>query len=435
MIPRYYPSIGGGQKHVQVLSEELVRAGHEVTVLTTDAVDGQVIWNPAKERIHEPETVINGVRVLRFSMRHLLNSKYTFPALHRLLLICSKSRVVPISVLNSLGRFIPWVPDMQRWLDTNQDQFDIVGAFSLPYDSFMLSGQQFARRRGIPFTAYALAHLGVVKGMNQVDPHGHFYTMRHQNTYILKSDMLIANSEDEKAFYVSKGMPEEKVVVGGPGIYREESAESDGARFLQKHNITNPIILCIATMARVKGVMDNIEAVYHLNATDRAATLVLIGNVTEEFETYWAQLPPEKRDHVHVLGDVDDAEKFDALAAAEVFSMPSKTDSFGIVYLEAWLHRLPVIGADSWGVRRVIEHGTDGFLVEFGNPADLSERMRYLLENREAARKMGQRGFEKTLNNHLWEHKVEIVQRSYKRLVQANKLAPLPTIRRNIAPA
>ena len=41
----------------------------------------------------------------------------------------------------------------------------------------------------------------------------------------------------------------------------------------------------------------------------------------------------------------------------------SCTDSFGIVYLEAWLYRKPVIGARTWGVTDVIADGKDGLLV------------------------------------------------------------------------
>jgi len=42
-----------------------------------------------------------------------------------------------------------------------------------------------------------------------------------------------------------------------------------------------------------------------------------------------------------------DTVKRDALAAADLFVMPSRTDSFGIVYLEAWCYGVPVIGAPS----------------------------------------------------------------------------------------
>ena len=63
------------------------------------------------------------------------------------------------------------------------------------------------------------------------------------------------------------------------------------------------------------------------------------------------------------------------LAAADVFAMPSRTDSFGIVYLEAWLYRLPVIAARTWGMSDVVRNGEDGLLVPFGDVSVLAQTL------------------------------------------------------------
>ena len=417
ITPRYFPAKGGGEKHIQVISEQLVQLGHEVTILTTDAFDGQVIWNPHKARVHEMEGLLNGVKIRRFRTRHFFNSKFSFPVLHRLLLICSRLKFVPMAVLHQLARFIPWVPDMQKWLNNTEEHFDIIGVFSLPYDSLMLSGQAFAKKRKIPFVAYALAHYGSVNDSGEPDPHSYYYTMRHQTAYIKRSDMLIANSRDEMDFYLDKGMAPEKIVVGGPGVFSDEADRGDGARFRKKHNIDTPIVICIATLARPKGVMEVVEAACELNAEGHGLTLVLIGNSTDEFEAYRKTSSFDQCEGICLLGGVEDDEKYDALAAADVFAMPSKTDSFGMVYLEAWLYDLPVIGAESWGVRCVINDGEDGFLVPYGDVAALKERIKQFVADPDLAVRMGKSGNETTLNEHLWQHKVGIVQSAYEMLV------------------
>ncbi len=43
--------------------------------------------------------------------------------------------------------------------------------------------------------------------------------------------------------------------------------------------------------------------------------------------------------------------------------MPSRTDSFGISYLEAWLYGRPVIAARTWGVMDLIDEGHDGLFA------------------------------------------------------------------------
>src|SRR3712207_8646872 len=75
-------------------------------------------------------------------------------------------------------------------------------------------------------------------------------------------------------------------------------------------------------------------------------------------------------------------DKRDLNAAGQVFCMPSRTDSFGIVYLEAWLNGVPVIGARAGGVPEIIDDGVDGYLVEFGDVAALANRIELLLDRK-----------------------------------------------------
>ncbi|CAJ35478.1 glycosyltransferase family 4 protein [Methanocella arvoryzae] len=72
VCPRYPPYIGGVETHVSEISGRLARAGHEVTVITTD---------PAGR--YPPESVIDGVRVLRFPAFAPGDAYYFSSALYR----------------------------------------------------------------------------------------------------------------------------------------------------------------------------------------------------------------------------------------------------------------------------------------------------------------------------------------------------------------
>ena len=61
ITPRYYPSVGGVEKVVQDLSEELAKRGHEVSVLTTDRMHKN--QPPFKGDRNES---LNGVKVYRY---------------------------------------------------------------------------------------------------------------------------------------------------------------------------------------------------------------------------------------------------------------------------------------------------------------------------------------------------------------------------------
>ena len=95
----------------------------------------------------------------------------------------------------------------------------------------------------------------------------------------------------------------------------------------------------------------------------------------------WRQCRPASDGLLHVLGSIEETEKRDMFAAADLFAMPSRTDSFGIVYLEAWLYRKPVIAARTWGVSDVVADGEDGLLVRFGDVPALAEVIASLLDD------------------------------------------------------
>src|SRR5690606_33630777 len=95
------------------------------------------------------------------------------------------------------------------------------------------------------------------------------------------------------------------------------------------------------------------------------------------------------------------------------FCLPSCTDSFGIVYLEAWANGVPVIGARAGGVPAVIADGRDGCLVNFGDVAGLAEAIARLLDVPALRREMGQRGQDKVRREMTWDHVFQRVARVY----------------------
>jgi glycosyltransferase involved in cell wall biosynthesis len=137
----------------------------------------------------------------------------------------------------------------------------------------------------------------------------------------------------------------------------------------------------------------------------------------EHFERQYAELAAADRARTRVLGFVPDPVRRDALAAADVFALPSRTDSFGIVYLEAWCYGLPVVGAWAGGVPDVIDHGVNGLLVPFGDVAALAGALERLLADRQLAQAFGSLGRSKVERELTWEHKYTQVRRAYAEVV------------------
>jgi glycosyltransferase involved in cell wall biosynthesis len=415
LIQRYYPARGGAESHLNEISAHLAALGHSVTVATTDALDFELFWAPNRRRIPADESWERGVRILRFPVRHLPAPQLAYPAWRRLLWILSAAPFVPVSALTYLSRFTPWVPDLWRWLDATDETFDLVAGMTICFEPLLVAGLQFAQRRDIPFVNYPLTHLGSGPQPGQ-DALSRFYTMRHQLALVKASDAVVAQTPAEGAFYTACGFPEQRIVVAGPGASPDAVLGGDGARFRKRHGLEGPVVLSIASMSYDKGSMHTVEAVRRLWQAGQAVELVLIGAVLEPFKRFLAGLPAEDRDRIRLLGAVDEDEKRDALAACTLLAMPSRTESFGIVYLEAWLYQKPVIGAKTWGVTDVISEGEDGLLIPFGDVPALAAAIDYLLSHPDEATAMGRRGEAKVYAQHTWARKVTLSEELYSRL-------------------
>ncbi len=437
IIQRYHPAIGGAEVYMREISAHLAAERHQVTVLTTDALDFELFWIPGRRRIAEREAEHQGVRILRFPVRHLPGCPLMYSAWRRLLWLLSAVRPVPTSWLAWLARYTPWVPDLYRWLETTQEPYDLVAAMTICYEPLLQAGRRFARRRGIPFVVYPLTHLGAGPAP-ALDALSRFYTMRHQVDIVRGSNAAIVATPAEKAFYQQRGVPAEKIWVAGPGIEPVEVLGGDGGRFRDAQGIRAPLVVSIAPMSYDKGTMHLVEAVRRLREGGRAVELALAGPILAPFRRYLAQMkegapdgattnadeasslvvpPSGELSWLHVLGPVSEETKRDLLAAADLFAMPSRTDSFGIVYLEAWLYGVPVIGARVWGVSDVIRDGENGLLVPFGDVAALAAAIERLLDQPQVRAEMGERGRRRVYAEYLWPQRHTLVSRLYADLV------------------
>ncbi len=144
----------------------------------------------------------------------------------------------------------------------------------------------------------------------------------------------------------------------------------------------------------------------------KAPILVSIGLPTGEWKR---KKKPAGEAHLLDLGYVSEEEKKDAFDACDLFVMPSRYDSFGIVYLEAWGRGKPVIGATAGAIPEVIEENRDGLLVEFGDVEKLASKILYLLEHPELRREMGEAGRKKVMERFNWEKNIGIIEETFEK--------------------
>ncbi|HYL83759.1 MAG TPA: glycosyltransferase family 4 protein, partial [Candidatus Angelobacter sp.] len=96
--------------------------------------------------------------------------------------------------------------------------------------------------------------------------------------------------------------------------------------------------------------------------------------------------------HVHFLSGLSYGELAACYAACEIFALPSRSEGFGLVYLEAMACGKPVIGGAHGGAPEIIQDGVTGYLVPHGDPIQLATAMQTLLADPPHAKEMGARG-------------------------------------------
>ncbi len=402
VVPRYWPYLGGSERWFQEISERLAADGHRVTVLTTNAWDLEYFWDRRKQTIPIEEETHKGVLIRRLPVRHLPFSGIVFPGTQRAMCMIARGPRLARKALFTLGTTMPWVPSLRGTLSRLNPAPEIVHAATVPFDSLIYYPQQYARSRGIPFIMSPQTHLGEPES-DEVRRH---YTLPNQIEMMRRSTFVIVRTGIERDALEALGVPPEKMVRVPAGAEPREMTGM-GARFRQKHGLRQPIVFSLGALAYDKGSMTLVEAMKLLWSEGLEVHLVMAGPLMEPFRQYLKAQPDEVKARCLVPGFVSPEEKSDLLDAGDVFVMASRTDSFGIVYLEAWLNRKPVIGAWAGGVPDVISQGEDGFLVRFGDAAGLATRIKQLLGDRELAEEMGRRGEKKTLESYTWDRVYE----------------------------
>ncbi|MBI4673961.1 MAG: glycosyltransferase family 4 protein [Chloroflexi bacterium] len=413
VIQRYYPYIGGAEQVFEQIGKRLARDGESVTVYTTDAWDLERFWRADKRAVELQNETRDRVYIQRFPIEYLPFSALAFPALKRSMSILAALPFHTLPLLFSLARFVPYVPALDDALATTSEHFDLVHTANISLDSSVVAAYRFARRKKIPFVITPFLHLGESDDPKVV----RFYTLPHQLAILERADAVIVMTEREGNALLERGIPREKIHRIGAGVEPNDILGGDGMRFRQAHNLHAPIVTYIGTAAYDKGTMHLIQAMQKVWQT-RDAVLILAGSHLSDFENYFVRLPDEIKKRVRRLGFINAQEKRDLLAATDILAMPSRTDSFGIVYLEAWLYNKPVIGAWAGGVPDVIDDGQNGFLVKFGDVDAIAARLLELVGNRALAERMGKNGNTKVLHEMTWEEQYAKVRALYASLVR-----------------
>jgi glycosyltransferase involved in cell wall biosynthesis len=399
-VHRYPPALGGAEAWAERLSRYLGSQGDRVTVWTTTALDLPAFTRHDFRELPPGDSEQDGVTVRRFA------PSLRWPGRRVLLKAAS---LVPLRPWQAMTQ--PWAPvSLEMWRAAARPPADlgVVHAIAFPYAAIIQSGLRLSQRAGVPFVVTPFLHLGDPDDPR--DPIGRAYTAPHLRRLLLAADRVIVQTPTEADAVRGIGVRSERVVLQGLGVDSAEctGGDRDGTRARWGIAPDEVVVGHLANLSAEKGTHEVLVAAAGARAKGAPIRVVLAGPRMPSFERT-AKLM-DNQPWVTMLGAVSDVEKRDFYAAIDLFAMPSRSDSFGLVFLEAWANGLSVIGYRAGGVADVIRHEQDGLLVRCGDVDGLAEAIRRLAADAALRGKWGGAGRERLRREFQWADKLPIAR-------------------------
>jgi glycosyltransferase involved in cell wall biosynthesis len=129
--------------------------------------------------------------------------------------------------------------------------------------------------------------------------------------------------------------------------------------------------------------------------------------------------PKIAADNCRVVGPVPVTEVGRYFEEASVFCMPTRNEPFGLVFIEAFAHELPIVSSQIGALPDIVEEGRSGYLVEADDVDTLAVRLMDLLGDPDKCRRFGAHGRELVKSRYTWENVGRIMSDNIRRHVPA----------------
>lgn len=258
-----------------------------------------------------------------------------------------------------------------------------------------VAGHQIKHRLDMPLvtTFHTLARVKAETGDHEPERRA-----KAEAEVIACSDVVTASCTAEQHWLERLyDTPTERIKRVSPGV--EHALFSPGNQAFARQAIgigDEPVLLFVGRIQPLKGVTVAVEALARL--IDQRAKLIIVGGVS-------GTEGQQELDRVHKLiaqYGLSDRVRFvkpqphhrlgTYYRAADVCLVPSRSESFGLVALEAAACGTPVVASAVGGLRTLVDHGRTGFLVEGRDPIVFAAYIDKLLENRMLAAEMAMDG-------------------------------------------
>jgi glycosyltransferase involved in cell wall biosynthesis len=403
LAPAYWPTIGGGQMVAREFAHR-VRGPFRVSVLRLhgEAVPGPVTEWSLCAGVASGTSTDDGVPVVSVG-----SSGATRRVLAALASVCPRAR--PARLVYELCLFHGLRGRLARQLRETR----LLHLYGNGLPSAILVAHRVARRRRIPLVVTPFWHINGPSGpAPRLSPRA-IVLPRVCRT----ADAVIAMTGLERESLIDRGVPPQRchVIPAGPVV----GGGADPQGFRRRHRLGSaPLVLFLGRQWSVKGYRSLADAAPLVWAQRPEARFLFVGPESEESIEFFR---PGRDAHGRLvsLGTVSLEDKTSALAACDVLCVPSSSESLGLVYLEAWAMKKPVIAERIPVLETIVGDGVDGILVD-RHPASIARAICRLLADPPLARAMGEAGAAKVERQYRWSSAADRLSQLYADLLQRN---------------
>lgn len=428
VLPAYWPAVGGCELHTRELALRLAQH-HEVRIITLinseEDKHAYELWVAAILRAPRETTVTwdGTVSVTRLGLRWL--QRLFYAPLARV-----QSPKLPTWIVCAAMERL--AKHYRGCLEPLMQDVDIVhsvhgGVSFLGYAALLA-----ARRLGLPFVYTPLMHLQV----GPADSSGgagtpllslrlvpRTWTDAYWKKIWQQADALLAMTDYEREHYVREGVPAERVYRTGVGPMLPVALPGQSA-ISAGYEDEEAMVLFLARNTLAKGVTHVLGAAPLVWREFPRVRFVFAGPRTPETDTLFDEAVDPR---IEVLGEVNEAQKDRLLRRCTVFCMPSREESLGATFLEAWSHGKPVIGLRIPPLVELTDGGRGGLLAE-PTPWDVADKLLTLLRNPDLIREMGEWGRRRVRERYSWNAIAARTEAIYEFLLRGAHPAPERTI-------
>jgi len=175
------------------------------------------------------------------------------------------------------------------------------------------------------------------------------------------------------------------------------------------------VVLTVGRLHPRKGQLLTLQALQALpDELRRRVEYWIVGSTAKSsYESRLREAAADPNVSVRFLGDIPDEELTHIYDLADIFALTSidhghSVEGFGLVYLEASAHGLPVVAHRVGGVAEAVADGETGFLISPHQPEALVEAFRKLIEDAPLRHRLGEAG-RPWARRTTWERSAELL--------------------------